>query len=410
MAEGGNIHLSSAASSDEALQLETKTDTVSVINISSDSGDYETLIRTGCDSNEHLSADVSEVTQEARKVLEQFLKLSLGQGGLSSLEGGHAWTDVEPQYAVLDNIHKDSQPTPYQPMGSDQSLFENVALSTGDAGFCSGGAGKTIYQELAYARQCVDMRATGSPSAAVRQRSAPSKICAVTAGDDDRTYMPLLIRKSESNRKLHKEIVRRKSSSSSMGDYEYSDTVVTNRKRKSLLRLAKERLQRSFRHEKKKTGSPYGGGQSGTVEKDSRKMSEKSPLGKFRLGNPKHAHKISYSSSSPYEVGENISVLASPSHQGQVAHATDVDSSAAQDMSETGYLTGETDDASKMTSLSPSVLKKFGTKPKSKKNRDIFGGILKQFRKASSKPTGKAKDGKGCIDAGHYLSVLCNFG
>lgn len=411
MAEGGNIQLSSAASSDEALQLETKTDTVSVINASSDSGDYETLIRTGCDSNEQLSADVSEVTQEARKVLEQFLKLSLGQGGLSSLEGGHAWTDVEPQYAVLDNIHKDSQPTPYQPMGSDQSLFENVALSTGDAGFCSGGAGKTIYQELAYARQCADFMSTGtgSPSAAVRQRSAPSKICAITAGDDDRTYMPLLIRKSESNRKLHKEIVRRKSSSSSMGDYEYSDTVVTNRKRKSLLRLAKERLQRSFRHEKKKTGAPCSGEQSSTVEKDCRKMSEKSPLGKFRLGHPKHAHKISYSSSSPYEAGENVLVSASPCHQGPVAHAADVDSSAAQDMSETGYLTGETDDASKMTSLSPSVSKKFGAKPKSKKSRDIFGGILKQFRKTSSKPTGKAKDGKGCINACHYFALWCKF-
>lgn len=392
MAEGESILMSPTDSSDEALQLDMRTDEASVVNASSDSGDYETLIRTGCESSENVNADISEVTHEASKVLDQFLKLSLGQGCASSAEG-RAWADVEPQYAVLDNIHKDSQPTPYQPMGSDQSLFESLGYGTGDVG-------KTIYQELTFPGQhrggCASS-GRSSPGAAVRQRSAPGKFC-IVADDDERTYMPLLIQRSEAGHKYPKEAARRKSSSSSVGDYEYSDTVATNRKRKSLIRLAKERLQRSFRHEKKMTaaaaGGPHTGGEHGTTDKDLRKVGEGSPSEKLRLGRAKGAQKTCYSSSSPYEVGD---VLASSGLHPQIlaGRVAGTDSGVRHCLSETGYLTGDTDDASKKYSLSPPASKKLGAKSKSKKNRDIFGGILKQLRKTSQKPQLKVKEGKG---------------
>lgn len=386
MAEGENILMSPVDSSDEALQLDSRTDELSVINASSDSGDYETLIRTGCESGKHSNTDVSEVTQEARKVLEQFLRLSLGQSCVPSLEG-HAWADVEPQYAVLDNIHKDSQPTPYQPMGSDQSLFRNLE-------YCTGDGGKTIYQELTFSgrQQCQTFSSTDSPAAAVRQSSAPGRFC-VTA-DDERTYMPLLIRKSEVGREFPKESLR-KSSSSSMGDYEYSDTVITNRKRKSFLRLAKERLQRSFRREKKKmmasAGSLPASTEHSARDRDARRIRENSPE-KLRPSRARGIRKITYSSSSPYDVVESALAVGSLHHKVATDQFVDTDSGMRHYVSETGYLTGETDDASKEFLSSPSS-KKLGTKTKTKKNHDIFGGILKQFRKSSQKPQSKTKEG-----------------
>lgn len=391
MAEDESILLSPVDSSDDALQLDSRTDELSVINASSDSGDYETLIRTGCESGEHLNTDVSEVTQEARKVLEQFLKLSLGQSCVSSLEG-HAWADADPQYAVLDNIHKDSQPTPYQPMGSDQSLFENLE-------YCTGDAGKTIYQELTFSgqQQSQIFSNTDSPAAAIRQSSAPGRFCIMA--DDERTYMPLLIQKSEVGKKLPKESLR-KSSSSSMGDYEYSDTVITNRKRKSFLRLAKERLQRSFRREKKKmissAGSLPASTEHSTRDRDVRRIRENSPE-KLRPSRARDIRKITYSSSSPYDVVESALVVDSLHRKVATDQFVDTDSGMRQYMSETGYLTGETDDASKKDSLTPPSTKKLGTKSKTKKNRDIFGGILKQFRKSSQKPQSRTKEGNTFI-------------
>ena len=88
---------------------------------SDSSGDYETLIRPMMDRLTALS--VSNVTSDARRVLEQFLKLGINQTSTSSNDW-KSFVEQEPQYAEVSGVYEDLQPTPYQPMGSEQSLFE----------------------------------------------------------------------------------------------------------------------------------------------------------------------------------------------------------------------------------------------------------------------------------------------
>ena len=56
----------------------------------------------------------------------------------------------------------------------------------------------------------------------------------------------------KSKGKIKKKSLMHWSSSSSTEDYEYSVNELANRKKKPFLRRAKERLQRTFRHQKKK--------------------------------------------------------------------------------------------------------------------------------------------------------------
>ena len=94
------------------------------LNISTDSGDYDLpppvmAPPKSKHPRKHRMVSASAVTADARRVLEQFLRMMDSPHDLS---GGK----YEHQYAVVGDVFPDPQPTPYQPMGSDDDSVADV--------------------------------------------------------------------------------------------------------------------------------------------------------------------------------------------------------------------------------------------------------------------------------------------
>ena len=176
------------------------------------------------------------VTQEARIVLEQFLKRSLSQNDASPYHGGDhgAIMEVIEEHPDTGILRSDS----YQQAALTDKLVERGG-QTGDS------------EEPAYVYPHQLVYTTNSIS------SEGSYVMSLKSGATSRSpsdKITLAVHPPKVKAKGKKTTRFDASSSSSTEDYEYVDNELLTRKKKSFFRWASERLRQSFRRKKERGG------------------------------------------------------------------------------------------------------------------------------------------------------------
>lgn len=224
------------------------------LNGSTDSGDYETLARRSQRTTRQKEQTVFGVTADARKVLERFLQMK----DETSPYATSAVVDLEPQYAVVGEVYQDQQPTPYQHMGSEESLCDAPPMRGARAGKEERSAEEGDAAAGGEEPDYVDCQMLLERS---RAPATLEDLILLQSGGVSDVKTALHPPKVKSKVKVSKKTSLEASLSSSTEDYEYTDNELLNRKKKSFFRWASERLQQGFRRHVKKMASS---GEDGT--------------------------------------------------------------------------------------------------------------------------------------------------
>ena len=406
---------SSTTSSEEALQIAlVELERLGQTNNAGDSGDYEILRRPSApEYGRQKSTAISEVTEEARKVLERFLKIA-GDGTSPPL----CQKEEHPYAMVPGEVYQDLQPTPYQPMGSDHSLCEKAEVAATKRGAEKVGAVKICHPESDYvdchmlAVQNAAAAAAAGATAFSLQGTRLDKLHSVlrqqAAGDcvmQDKSKLAIP-KHSDAHSKTRTGKSKKaatvvaaaleESTTSSTEDYEDTGSELINRKKKSLLRRATERLQRSFRRQGKRSIEPCKylpteaqppGGMESSQKSQPSTQSVKGTKYQSTAVKPlnRSSSERSKSSITPIEAGA-VDIQTKPRRERSPT--------AASDGSSTIQVAQE-----KRRSKSPLPWKKSEVKTKKKecfsdtgeKSKDgksgggMLDGLLRQFRKRSAK-------------------------
>ena len=372
-------------SSEEAVDVEAM-DASLPLNISTDSGDYETptvdMMQKARIRRQHTR---SGVTAGARKVLERFLKMSEARRYLTDIGSGN---EVEHQYATVSEIAHDLQPTPYQPMGSDdESLVDKSEFLKHHR--LPAAVMSSLEPEYVDCQMLVNMTLSSHSQGSHRSRSP----CKLIAPDMEH---PPKVKSTAKVKTAKKTSLEEGSSSSSTEDYEYTENELLNRKKKSFFRWASERAQ-SFRRQMKKTS---------TTTEVHTKFANPTP-GEQR---PLTLHDFGMKSETPLPLppqtakhgtaaGSRISLQRDGSDKSK-SNSSDVTSETAlADLAPHSLLHAHTGTLDMLVEekkkKSPLPWKRSDTKDKKKDviavdekikdNRGVFEGILRQFRKGSAK-------------------------
>jgi len=369
------VHSSSTPSSED---VGTAADADQLLNASIDSGEYE--VPAPKPEWRRTKTTVSGVRADAARVLERFLQkteaLHIAASYSSDVEGEHQYAVVADQYVPLDQM-----PTPYQPMGSEESLCcKPGAIMTTSAVDKFGAPVESDYVDC-------QMFLAGQGKLSSTHSFHTLGLLTRSPGAKDLVQHPPKV-KSKPKRLTALDT----SSSSSTEDYEYTDNELLNRKKKSFFRWASERIE-SIRSKGKKTPVV-----SSSTKRDRPDFSAKSdvPLpppptaastsgGLHRNGSEKSK---SNSSSTPNETVEP------PVHRG-----AELETLAEEQLlhKKSGLMWKKSD---------PGKEKKkdggFVAEEKVKDSRGVFDGLLRQFRRGSAKLKGKGSRGQ-------YINVVVLF-
>lgn len=337
------------------------------LDASVDSGDYE--IPVVKHSTKRHAQTVSNIKADARKVLERFLLLTEAARSGNLFQDSSDF-DTEHQYAVVNDVYRDQLPTPYQPMGSDESLF--------DKSWKESGAFKCLPCENSAPIEpdYVDCQAFLATRAKLTGTKSHHALSLFSSSPDAKKLVehPPKVKSS-----TKRSIALDEDSSSSTEDYEYTDNELINRKKKNFFRWATERLQHSFRYQGKKT-SMASSGKRGIERQDVMSKSDVPlPLppastvsagGLHRNGSEKSK---SNSSSTPSESVE---------HRG-----AELETLNEEHLQKKAGFTWKKSDSAKDKKKEKDVVS--AAEDKGKDGRSMFDGFLRQFRRSSAKLKGK---------------------
>jgi len=363
------VHLSSTPSSED---VGLAADAEQQLNASIDSGDYE--VPQPKPERWRTKTTVSGVRADAARVLERFLQktealhIAASVHDSSDVDGEHQYAVVADQY-----VPPDQMPTPYQPMGSEESLCcKPGAMMTTSAYDKFGAPVESDYVDC-------QMFLAGQGKLSSTHSFHTLGLLTRSPGAKDLVQHPPKV-KSKPKRLTALDT----SSSSSTEDYEYTDNELLYRKKKSFFRWASERIE-SIRSKGKKSTAVS------SVKRDRPDFSAKTdvPLppppttasvcggGLHRNGSEKSK---SNSSSTPNEV------IDPPVHRGAELETL----AEEQLLHKKSGLTWKKSDAGKekKSKDSSSVAEE-----KVKDSRGVFDGLLRQFRRGSAKLKGKSSRG-----------------
>jgi len=360
-------HLSSTPSSED---VGTAADAEHQLNVSVDSGEYE--VPQPKPERLRTKTTVSGVRADAARVLERFLqktealRFAASVHDSSDVDGEHQYAVVADQY-----VPPDQMPTPYQPMGSEESLCcKPGAIMTTSAYDNFGAPVESDYVDC-------QMFLAGQGKLSSTHSFHTLGLLTRSPGAKDLVQHPPKV-KSKPKRLTALDT----SSSSSTEDYEYTDNELLYRKKKSFFRWASERIE-SIRFKGKKTTVVS------NVKRDRPDFSVKSdvPLpppptaasvcgGLHRNGSEKSK---SNSSSTPNETVD------------PAAHRSAELETLAEEqlLHKKSGLTWKKSDPGKDKKKDST----FVTEEKVKDSRGVFDGLLRQFRRGSAKLKGKGSRG-----------------
>lgn len=353
------------------------------VPISSDSGDYDMPPVMAQKPRLRQHKTVSSVTADTRKILDQFLKRS------ALCHSSNFNSHPEHQYAVVgDLFDEDPQPTPYQQIGSDDecSLDFSQSVSKGDNWRFNAEPDYVDCQMLVKELINAEVLRKGLHHRIRKKINSPPGNVKFSVGGGGGGP------KGKSKAKVKSEPDKDgDESSSSTEDYEFPDTELMNRKKKSSFRLALERVRQSFRRQGKKTPevsqdscsgkTAAAAALSGEQRKEYPGKSEvplpPTPVS-WRLHSKLHRENSETSKTqatasgtlSEIEFGHYRPSGAPDSHVLQVPHGT---------------LPSEEKKKKSPALWRKSEAKEKGNEDKVRENRGIFEVILRQFRKGSSK-------------------------
>jgi len=361
------VHSSSTPSSED---VGAAADADQQLNASIDSGDYE-VPQTKSDRR-RTKKTVSVIRADAARVLERFLQktealhIAASVHDSSDIEGEHQYAVVADQY-----VPPDQMPTPYQPMGSEESLCCKPDAVMSTSAFDKFGAPvESDYVDC-------QMFLAGQGKLSSTHSFHTLGLLTRSPGAKDLVQHPPKV-KSKPKRLTALDT----SSSSSTEDYEYTDNELLYRKKKSFFRWASERIE-SIRSKGKKSTAIT------STKRDRPDFSAKSdvPLpppptaapvctGLHRNGSEKSK---SNSSSTPNETVETT-----------VHRGAELETLAEEQLlHKKSGLTWKKSDAAKDKKKDSSV----AAEEKVKDSRGVFDGLLRQFRRGSAKLKGKGSRG-----------------
>lgn len=350
------------------------------VQISSDSGDYEippVVAQKPC-RRQHKT--VSMVTADTRRILEQFLKRSV----LPCSSNFNS--QLEHQYAVVGDLYdEDPQPTPYQQIGSDDECFSDLfqSFSKVDALRLNTEPDYVDCQMLVKELINAEAHRKNLHHRSHRKINSPPGNVKFAVGGGGGTKG-----KNKTKVKLERD-KEDDASSSSTEDYEFPDTELLNRKKKSSFRLALERVRQSFRRQGKKSSevSRDGSGSSGKVICALSGEQCREFLGKNEV--PLPPTPVSWR---PHSTLHRESSEASKTQATASGTPSEIDfghgckpSAAASDSHVHNTLPSDEKKRKSPALWRKSEVKEKGNEEKVRENRGIFEVILRQFRKGSSK-------------------------
>jgi len=362
------VHSSSTPSSED---VGNAADPEQLLNASIDSGEYE--VPKPKPERRRPKTTVSGIRADAARVLERFLQktealhIAASVHDSSDVDGEHQYAVVADQY-----VPPDQMPTPYQPMGSEESLCSKPgAIMTTSAFDKFGAPVESDYVDC-------QMFLAGQGQLSSTHSFHTLGLLTRSPGAKDLVQHPPKV-KSKPKRLTALDT----SSSSSTEDYEYTDNELLYRKKKSFFRWASERIE-SIRSKGKKSTVV------GSVKRDRPDFSAKSdvPLpppptaassvsgGLQRNGSEKSK---SNSSSTPNETADQ------PVHRGVELETL----AEEQLLHKKSGLTWKKSDPGKDKKKDGS----FVADEKMKDSRGVFDGLLRQFRRGSAKLKGKGSRG-----------------
>jgi len=361
------VHSSSTPSSED---VGTAVDADPQLNVSVDSGEYE--LPQPKPERRRTKTTVSGVRADAARVLERFLQKTEALRVTASSVHDSSDVEGEHQYAVVADqyVPPDQMPTPYQPMGSEESLCcKPGALMTTSAFDKFGAPLESDYVDC-------QMFLAGQGKLSSTHSFHTLGLLTRSPGAKDLVQHPPKV-KSKPKRLTALD----SSSSSSTEDYEYTDNELLYRKKKSFFRWASERIE-SIRSKGKKSTAAT------SVKRPDFSSKSSVPLpppptttsacsGLHRNGSEKSK---SNSSSTPNETTEAVS------------HRTGAELETLaeeQSLHKKSALTWRKSDSGKDKKKDGG----FTTEEKIKDSRGVFDGLLRQFRRGSAKLKGKGSRG-----------------
>lgn len=357
-------HSSSTPSSEDVVTADVEQQ----LNASIDSGEFE--VPQPKAEQRRTKTTVSGVRADAARVLERFLqktealRIASFVHDSSDIDGEHQYAVVADQY-----VPPDQMPTPYQPMGSEESLCcKPGAIMTTSAYDQYGAPVESDYVDC-------QMFLAGQGKLSSTHSFHTLGLLTRSPGAKDLVQHPPKV-KSKPKRLTALD----SSSSSSTEDYEYTDNELLYRKKKSFFRWASERIE-SIRSKGKKS----------TVV-SSVKRSDFSAKSDVPLPPPPTAASVggglqrngsekskSNSSSTPNETADP------PVHRGAELETL----AEEQLLHKKSGLTWKKSDPGKEKKKDVG----FVTEEKVKDSRGVFDGLLRQFRRGSAKLKGKGSRG-----------------
>lgn len=353
------------------------------VQISSDSGEYEVPPMAAQKPRLHQHKTVSMVTADTRRILEQFLKRSTLPSS-SNFNG-----QLEHQYAVVgDLFDEDPQPTPYQQIGSDDDCFSDFFQSFSKVDALRLNTEPDYVDCQMLVKELINAEAHRKNLHHRSHRkinSPPGNVKFAVGGGRGGTKG-----KNKTKVKLERD-KEDDASSSSTEDYEFPDTELLNRKKKSSFRLALERVRQSFRRQGKKPSevSQDGGGGSGSSGKVICALSgdqRKEYIGKNEVPLPPTPVSCRPHSTLHRESSEASKTLATASGTpSEIEFGHGGKPSAGPDSHVHNTLPLDEKKRKSPALWRKSEVKEKGNEEKVRENRGIFEVILRQFRKGSSK-------------------------
>jgi len=362
------VHSSSTPSSED---IGAAADAEQQLNASVDSGDYE--VPQPKPERRRTKTTVSGVRADAARVLERFLqktealRIAASVHDSSDLDGEHQYAVVADQY-----VPPDQMPTPYQPMGSEESLCCKPGAMMTTSAFDEFGAPlESDYVDC-------QMFLAGQRKLSSTHSFHTLGLLTRSPGAKDLVQHPPKV-KSKPKRLTALDT----SSSSSTEDYEYTDNELLNRKKKSFFRWASERIE-SIRSKGKKSTVVS------SVKRDRPEFSAKSdvplpppPTASSACGGVLHRDgsekSKSNSSSTPNEMMD-----------AQLHRGAELETLAEEQLlHKKSGLTWKKSDLGKDKKKCAS----YATEEKVKDSRGVFDGLLRQFRRGSAKLKGKGSRG-----------------
>jgi len=358
-------HSSSTPSSEDVVAA---ADVEQQLNASVDSGEYE--VPQPKAERRRTKTTVSGVRADAARVLERFLqktealRIAASVHDSSDIDGEHQYAVVADQY-----VPPDQMPTPYQPMGSEESLCcKPGAIMTTSAYDKFGAPVESDYVDC-------QMFLAGQGKLSTTHSFHTLGLLTRSPGAKDLVQHPPKV-KSKPKRLTALET----SSSSSTEDYEYTDNELLYRKKKSFFRWASERIE-SIRSKGKKSTAVS------SVKRPDFSAKSDVPLpppptaasvggGLQRNGSEKSK---SNSSSTPNETADPA-----------VHRGAELETLAEEQLlHKKSGLTWKKSDPGKDKKKDVG----FVSEEKVKDSRGVFDGLLRQFRRGSAKLKGKGSRG-----------------